>query len=73
MKDLTNTTLFLWVIIPLLMSFIMTLQSREGGSGFGHCNNWSKRIQLWLCILSATLINYTIMFLMMTLVFLTYK
>jgi len=73
MKDLTNTTLFLWVILPLIISFGMTLNSRYAGRDFEKCKNWSQRIQLWVCILLATIVNYVLMLLMMTIIYLTYK
>lgn len=73
MKDLINTTTFLWIIFPLLMSFGITLQSRYAGRDFEKCENWNQRIQLWVCILFATIINYILLILMMGIIYLTYK
>ena len=73
MKDLINTTTFLWIICPLLISFGITLHSRYAGRDFEKCENWSQRIQLWVCILFATIVNYILLILMMGITYFNYK
>ena len=73
MKELMNSPVFLWVILPLLGSFGMTLNSRYCGRDFEKCENWSQRIQLWVCILFATIVNYILLILMMGIIYFNYK
>lgn len=70
MKDLFNIPIFLWVILPLIVSFGITLNSRYCGRDFEKCENWSQRIILWICILFATFINYILINIMMSIVYL---
>ena len=73
MKELMNSPVFLWVILPLLISFGITLNSRYCGRDFEKCKNWSQRIQLWVCILFATIVNYILLILMMGITYFNYK
>ena len=73
MKDFINTSTFLWIILPIFMSFGMTLHSRYSGRDFEKCENWKQRIQIWFFILASTFINYIIMIIMMGIIYLTYK
>lgn len=73
MKELMNSPIFLWFILPLLISFGITLNSRYCGRDFEKCENWSKRIQLWICILFAIFINYILINIIMTIIYLNYK
>ena len=70
MKELMNSPVFVWIILPLLVSFGITLSSRYCGRDFEKCENWSQRIQLWICILLATIVNYVLINIMMTIVYL---
>jgi len=65
-----NSPVFLWVILPLLISFGITLNSRYCGRDFEKCENWNQKIQLWICILFATIVNYILINIMMSIVYL---
>ena len=56
MKELMDNQIFLWIILPLIVSFGITLSSRYCGRDDEECENCDQRIQLWIYILFSTIL-----------------
>lgn len=69
MKELMNNQIFLWIILPLIVSFGITLSSRYCGRDVEECENCDQRIQLWIYILFSTILNYVFLTAMMAIVY----
>ena len=65
MKELMINQIFLWIILPLIVSFGITLSSRYCGRDDEECENLDQRIQLWIYILFSTILNYVFITAMM--------
>lgn len=69
MKELMDNQIFLWIILPLIVSFGITLSSRYCGRDAEECENLDQRIQLWIYILFSTILNYVFITAMMVIVY----
>ena len=69
MEELMNNKIFFWVILPLIVSFGITLSSRYCGRDDEECENCDQRIQLWIYILFSTILNYVFITAMMVIAY----
>ena len=65
MKELMDNQIFVWIILPLIVSFGITLSSRYCCRDDDECENLDQRIQLWIYILFSTILNYVFITAMM--------
>ena len=64
-----NNKIFFWIILPLIVSFGITLSSRYCGRDDEKCENLDQRIQLWIYILFSTILNYVFITAMMVIAY----
>ena len=69
MKELMNNQIVLWIILPLIVSFGITLSSRYCGRDDEEYENFDQRIQLWIYILFSTIFNYILLIAMMAIIY----
>ena len=69
MEELMNNKIFFWIILPLIVSFGITLSSRYCGRDDEECENLDQRIQLWIYILFSTILNYVFITAMMVIAY----
>lgn len=69
MEELMNNKIFFWIILPLIVSFGITLSSRYCGRDDEECKNCDQRIQLWIYILFSTILNYVFITAMMVIAY----
>ena len=60
-----DNQIFLWIILPLIVAFGITLSSRYCGRDVEECENLDQRIQLCIYILFSTILNYVFITAMM--------
>ena len=69
MEELMNNKIFFWIILPLIVSFGITLSSRYCGRDDEKYENLDQRIQLWIYILFSTILNYVFITAMMVIAY----
>lgn len=72
-KDFINSPIYLWVVMPVIMAYTIAMSPRHSGKEFEKCKNWKERLGIWFYIAASTFINYVLIVLMMSLVYLNYK